>query len=34
MELSSPKLEKLLIIQEEFPKLQKPKFIILLPKML
>ena len=30
MELSRPKLKKLLIFQEELPRLQKPKFIILL----
>ena len=30
MELSSPKSKKLLIFQEELPKPQKPKFIILL----
>ena len=32
MELSSPKLKKLLIFQEKLPKPQKVKYIILLQK--
>ena len=34
MELSSPKLKKFLIFQEDLPKLQKPKFTILAQKKL
>ena len=34
MELSSPKLKKFVIFQEELPKAQEPKFIILLQKKL